>query len=65
MTVLIECFGPGQPLCSNETAVKGEVLSQTSKTYMIDASEYAKKQKYVGDWSIKLVDKDLCVPEKK
>lgn len=46
-----------------ETAAKGKVLQETGSHYLVDFSEYAKKQKYIGNYNNKLVDKDKCLVE--
>lgn len=48
-----------------DTAVQGKVIGEGTKMYQMDFSEYAKKQKYVGDYSNRMVDKDTCIKEKK
>lgn len=49
-----------------ETAVKGRVVNSNSLYYFVDFSEYAKKRKYMGEWSeSRMVFKDNCVEDKK
>lgn len=48
-----------------ETSVKGAVISENVLSYIIDFSEYATDKKYVGDYSNRLINKDLCIDEKR
>lgn len=52
--------------CSiQETAVRGIVIQETTESYLIDFSEYAKKQGYIGNWSmLRTVSKNVCVEGK-
>lgn len=51
--------------CDVETAVKGKIVTNGELYHRIDFSEYAKKQKYLGDWSEpKLVKAELCTEKK-
>lgn len=53
-------------VCSVETAVKGKVVNQQDFGYInLDFSEYAKKQKYVGNYSNVFVRKDNCIEDEK
>jgi hypothetical protein len=63
MVVVIDCGGVN---CMVDTAVKGKVLNKTSELYLVDFSDYAKKQGYIGDWSEpKPVDEEKCIEDKK
>ena len=46
-----------------ETAVKGNIISETKTTYTLDFQEYAKKQKYEGNYSSVVVNKEECIEE--
>lgn len=61
--VLIHCvnFNDNSARCLHETAAKGYVIGEMPTQYMVDFSEYAKKQGYVGDYSGKMINKDNCV----
>lgn len=63
--VFLVC-GTGDTVCSVETAVKGKVVDESVMfKYKIDFSEYAKKQKYIGNYSEVTVDRDNCIKDKK
>lgn len=64
MTVSVLCGIEDVP-CVTETTVKGKIVNNGELYIRVDFSEYAKKQKYLGDWSEpKLVKKDLCIEDK-
>jgi hypothetical protein len=61
---IIVTLGTGWDSETVWTAAKGKVLAETGTDYAIDFSEYATKQKYQGDYSNKLVDKEKCMESK-
>ena len=66
MTVALNCGLGEKAPCLAETAVKGRLIQSTIEWYLVDFSEYAKKQKYQGNWSeIKMIDPDKCILEYK
>lgn len=42
-------------------SVEGKVISSNGKFLLVDFSEDAKKQNFVGDYSKVIVDRDECV----
>lgn len=48
----------------HETAAKGKVKQETGISYLVDFSDYAKKQGYEGDYSNYTVKKENCLEEK-
>jgi hypothetical protein len=65
LTVFTLCGLDDSSSCEVETAVKGRVITKGELYHRIDFSEYAKKQKYLGDWDApKLIRAELCVEEK-
>ena len=66
MNVVLDCgLGPNGG-CMAETAVKGKVVTKNDNFYLVDFSEYAKKQGYIGTWSEpKLIDEEKCIEDKK
>ena len=47
-----------------ETAVQGKVLKETTGTYNINFSEYAKQKGYAGDLSSIWLSKERCIEDK-
>ena len=62
-TVFVVIIGHGLPFQA-ETAAKGVVKHETGTHYVVDFSEYAKKQNYSGDYSNYTVNKDNCLEDK-
>lgn len=46
-----------------ETSVKGKMMHEAESFYILDFSEYAKKQGYEGDYSSFTVNKDYCTKD--
>lgn len=62
--ITLNCSSPEFGVCEGNTAVRGKVIKTEPDFYFVDFSEYAKKQKYLGDWSApRLVEKDTCVKD--
>ena len=47
-----------------DTAATGKVKEDNVHTYVMDFSEYAKKQGYEGEYRYVIVDKDNCIEAK-
>lgn len=64
ITVMTTCgLGPNV-LCEGTTAVRGKVKTTNDTFYLVDFSEYAKKQDYVGLNTPKMVEKYKCMEDK-
>jgi hypothetical protein len=57
---MIVLFGDG---VFYETATKGKVIMDKGQSYVVDFSEYAKKQGYKGNYSFVTIEKYLCLEE--
>lgn len=62
VSVAIECT-PNVP-CFVDTAVKANMVSETSSHYIVDFSEYSRKMGYIGNYSNVVVEKNNCGSEK-
>lgn len=64
MAVVMDCGMSDQDAyCQQETSVKGKVLRTTQDFYLVDFSEYAKKQGYKELTNPKMIEKDICIKE--
>lgn len=63
-TISIVTMFSGLPWVT-ETAAKGKVIHETGSSYILDFSEYAKANKYEGNYTAVTVDKDQCIKDEK
>ncbi len=64
ITVMMDCGLGKNVLCAADTSVKGKVLRINEDYYLVDFSDYAKKQGYEDLVNPKMVEKNICMEDK-
>lgn len=64
IAVMMDCGMGKEVLCEADTSVKGKVIRKDEHFYLVDFSEYAKKQDYKGLTNPKMVEKYKCMEDK-